>query len=46
MIISSKAPREKREGVDIREALVSMDLWGKPAVWDLGGHLEDMACQG
>lgn len=19
-----------------REALVSMDLWGKPAVWDLG----------
>lgn len=46
MIISFKAPREKREGVDVREVLVSTDFWGKLAVWDLGGHLEDVACQG
>lgn len=46
MIISSKAPREKREGVDLREVLVSMDLRGKQAVQDLGGHVKDMACQG
>lgn len=45
MIVTSMALREKKEGVDIREVLVTMGLRGRPETLVLRGQEEDKACQ-
>lgn len=45
-MVSSKALRVKKEGVDTREVLVLMDLRGKPGMLALRVQEEDKVCRG